>query len=41
MGVRVESVFYERSELLLFTTYEKSEYNCRNALKFYAQIAFE
>lgn len=29
MGVRVESVFYEKSKFGGFTTYEKSKLNCK------------
>ncbi len=41
MGVRVESAFYEKSKFWVSTTYEKSKYNCRNALKIYAQMTIE
>lgn len=37
MGVRVESAFYEKSKFGVFMTYEKSKFNCGNALKIYAQ----
>jgi hypothetical protein len=33
MGVRVESVFYEKSKFWAFPTYEKSKYSSKSILE--------